>query len=191
MGDKFEQLRLATAIAHLIPGAELMLTSQEGTDYRAGNHPSAEFTLCEIRRLIASSACPSRPDFTRWIKDFSICGAINDSGVGIYKSVEGNPMARWFSTTLRPETVYEALEQADIDGICSLPVDATITPDSLLGVTTVQISLDVTVSDEVLNELVLIGYGACLVQEVSHSLDNSTACGSPNSTKSKRSSQNF
>ena len=75
-------------------------------------------------------------------------------------------MARWFSTTLRPEIVYESLDHADIDGICAIPVDATITPDSLLGVTTVQISVDETVPSDVLNELVLIGYSACLVQEI-------------------------
>ena len=45
MGDKFEQLRLTTALAHLIPGAELLLRSQDDEDYRVGNHPSAEFTL--------------------------------------------------------------------------------------------------------------------------------------------------
>ena len=34
MGDKFEQLRLTTALAHLIPGAELLLRSQDDVDYR-------------------------------------------------------------------------------------------------------------------------------------------------------------
>ncbi|GIR36979.1 MAG: hypothetical protein CM15mP49_23640 [Actinomycetota bacterium] len=80
-------------------------------------------------------------------------------------------MSRWFSTTLRPEIVYESLEHADIDGICSIPVDATIIPDSLLGVTTVQISVEEDVSDDTLNELVLIGYSSCLINEISSSLE--------------------
>ena len=88
-------------------------------------------------------------------------------------------MSRWFSTTLRPEVVYESLEHADIDGICSIPVDATITPDALLGVTTVQISVEEDVSDDTLNELVLIGYSACLINEISSSLESRTACGAP------------
>ncbi|GIR36980.1 MAG: hypothetical protein CM15mP49_23650 [Actinomycetota bacterium] len=54
MGDKFEQLRLSTALAHLIPGAELILRSHDDAEYLVGNHPSADFTLCEMRRLIAS-----------------------------------------------------------------------------------------------------------------------------------------
>ena len=191
MGDKFEQLRLTTALAHLIPGAELLLRSQDDVDYRVGNHPSAEFTLCEMRRLIASSACPSRPDFTKWIKEFEISGAVSDSGVGIYRSMKGNNMARWFSTTLRPEIVYESLDHANIDGICAIPVDATITPDSLLGVTTVQISVDETVPSDVLNELVLIGYSACLFQEISTSLDSGNTCGMPDSNTDKRSTQHF
>ena len=89
-------------------------------------------------------------------------------------------MSRWFSTTLRPEVVYDSLEHADIDGICSIPVDATITPDALLGVTTVEISVEEDVSDDTLNELVLIGYSACLINEISSSLESRTACGAPN-----------
>ena len=52
MGDKFEQLRLSTALAHLIPGAELILRGHDDDHYLVGNHPSAEFTLCEMRKLL-------------------------------------------------------------------------------------------------------------------------------------------
>ena len=180
MGDKFEQLRLSTALAHLIPGAELILRSHDDAEYLVGNHRSADFTLCEMRKLIASSACPSRPNFTKWIQEFEIRGAASDLGVGIYRSLQSKGMSRWFSTTLRPEVVYDSLEHADIDGICSIPVDATITPDALLGVTTVQVSVEEDVSDDTLNELVLIGYSACLINEISSSLESRTACGAPN-----------
>ena len=190
MGDKFEQLRLSTALAHLIPGAELLLRSYDNDVYLAGNHPSAEFTLCEMRKLIASSACPSRPNFTKWIKDFEIRGAANDLGVGIYRSLQSKEMSRWFSTTLRPEIVYQSLENADIDGICSIPVDATITPDSLLGVTTVQISVEENVSGDTLNELVLVGYSSCLIDEISSSLESGSACGATNHQTDKRRTQN-
>lgn len=190
MGDKFEQLRLSTALAHLIPGAELVLRSHDDAEYLVGNHPSAEFTLCEMRKLIASSACPSRPNFTKWIKDFDIRGAASDLGVGIYRSLQTERMSRWFSTTLRPEIVYESLENADIDGICSIPVDATITPDSLLGVTTVQISVEEDVSDEMLNELVLVGYSACLINEISTSLESGSACGTVNPQTDRQRTQN-
>ena len=190
MGDKFEQLRLSTALAHLIPGAELVLRSHDDAEYLVGNHPSAEFTLCEMRKLIASSACPSRPNFTKWIKDYEIRGAASDLGVGIYRSLQTERMSRWFSTTLRPEIVYESLENADIDGICSIPVDATITPDSLLGVTTVQISVEEDVSDEMLNELVLVGYSACLINEISTSLESGSACGTVDPQTGRQRTQN-
>ena len=107
MGDKFEQLRLSTALAHLIPGAELILRSSDDDEYLVGNHPSADFTLCEMRKMIASSACPSRPDFTKWIQEFEIRGAASDLGVGIYRSLQSKGMSRWFSTTLRHEVVYD------------------------------------------------------------------------------------
>ena len=99
-------------------------------------------------------------------------------------------MSRWFSTTLRgPEIVFDSLEHADIDGICSIPVDATITPDSLLGVTTVQISVEEDVSDDTLNELVLIGYSACLVNDF-QIIRNTTKCGAPNQQTNRRRTQN-
>ena len=50
----------------------------------------------------------------------------------------------------------------------------------LLGVTTVQISVEEDVSDDTLNELVLIGYSACLINEISSSLESRTVCGAPN-----------
>ena len=189
MGDKLERLRLETAIAHIIPGAEIVFTSQDGQKYRAGTHPSADFTLCEMRKIIASSSCPSRPDFTKWIKDFQIKGAITDSGGGIYQTVEGKRKERWFSTTLRPEIVYEILNEADIDGIFQSPVDALLTPDPVLGVTTIRVSVDDEISEELLNELVLIGYSACLVKEISSSLENNSRCAPAKGQKSKESSR--
>jgi len=187
MEGNFERLRLETALAHLIPGAEIAFTCRDGQEYRAGSHPSAEFSLCEIRRIIASSSCPSRPDFTEWIKDFQIKGAIEDSGGGIYRSIEDEKKERWFSTTLRPEIVYEILNDADIDGICVNPVDALLTPDPVLGVTTVRISVNAEISEEVLDELVLVGYSACLVKEISSSLENNLRCGSTSNQLNKKS----
>ena len=189
MGDKLERLRLETALAHIIPGAEIVFTSQDGQEYRAGTHPSADFSLCEMRKIIASSSCPSRPDFTKWIKDFQIKGAITDSGGGIYQTVEANRKERWFSTTLRPEVVYEILNEADIDGIFQSPVDALLTPDPVLGVTTIRVSVDDEISEELLNELVLIGYSACLVKEISSSLENNSRCAPAKGQKSKESSR--
>ena len=188
MGAKLERLRLETALAHIIPGAEIVFISKDGQEYRAGTHPSADFSLCEIRRIIASSSCPSRPDFTKWIKDFQIKGAIEDSGGGIYRTIETNSKERWFSTTLRPEIVYEILNEADIDGIFQSPVDALLTPDPVLGVTTIRVSVDDDISEELLNELVLIGYSACLVKEISSSLENNLKCG-PSKVQKKR--ENF
>ncbi|MAT02076.1 MAG: hypothetical protein CL421_03355 [Acidimicrobiaceae bacterium] len=177
MGDKFERLRLTTSLAHLIKGSEIVFSCGDGEEYTASTHPSAEFTICEMRRLIASSACPSRPNFTKWIKDFRLQGAIEDSGGGIYRSTKNDANERWFSTTLRPEIVYEILNNSDIEGICPDPVDALITPDPVLGVTTVRISVNSDITEDVLDELVLIGYSGCLVKEISSTLETKSRCG--------------
>ena len=140
-----------------------------------------------MRRLIASSACPSRPNFTKWIKDFRLQGAIEDSGGGIYRSTKNNANERWFSTTLRPEIVYEILNNSDIEGICPDPVDALITPDPVLGVTTVRISVNSDITEDVLDELVLIGYSGCLVKEISSALETKSRCGFPTYQKNQNS----
>ncbi len=183
MADKFERFRLGISLAHLVPGAELIFVCKDEREYRVSDHPSAEFSLCEIRRMVASSSCPSRPDFTKWIKEFYITGAIEDYGGGIYRGIEEEKNTRWFSTTLRPEIVYEILDKADIDGICSVPVDATLTPDLILGVTTVRISVDVDIPEETLNELVLVGYSSCLVKETSFFLMENSGCESSSRQK--------
>ena len=114
--------------------------------------------------------CPSRPNFISWISDFSVGGAISYTGGGIYKSDENGLSQRQFATLLRPEIVFDLLDDTDIEGISEDPVDATLTPDPVLGVTTTKISINKTADEETLDELALIAHSACLVKEISLSL---------------------
>ena len=49
-------------------------------------------------------------------------------------------------------------------------MDATLTPDPVLGVTTTKISINETADEATLDELALIAHSACLVKEMSLSL---------------------
>ena len=168
--QQLDELRLLVALAHATKGSVVHITCEDGNVYNISDNPESDFSFCEMRKLIATSMCPSRPNFTSWISHFNVAGAISYSGGGIYKNDENGISQRQFATLLRPEIVFDVLDGTDIEGISEHPVDATLTPDPVLGVTTTKISINETADEATLDELALIAHSACLVKEMSLSL---------------------
>ena len=166
-----EELRLMVGLAHATPRAILRLTSKDGQTYTVSDHPGSDFTPCELRRMISISLCPSRPNFVSWIKDFEIAGSVEYNGGGIFRSERDGISHRIFSTLLRPELVFDLLDATDIEGISQEPVDAVLTPDPILGITTITISVGQSTQETELDELAVIAHSACLVKEMSLSLE--------------------
>ncbi len=165
-----EELRLMVGLAHATPSAIINLSSEDGQTYTVSDHPGSDFTPCELRRMISISLCPSRPNFVSWIKDFEITGSVEYKGGGIFHSERDGISHRIFSTLLRPELVFDLLDATDIEGISQEPVDAVLTPDPILGVTTITISVGQSTQETELDELAVIAHSACLVKEMSLSL---------------------
>ena len=170
VGKQLDELRLMVALAHATKGSVVYLTSKDGKKYKISDSRNSDFTLCEMRRLLATSMCPSRPNFTSWISHFNVGGSIEYNGGGIYRSQENGNSQRLFATLLRPEIVFNLLDETDIEGISEYPVDATLTPDPVLGVTTINVSINTTVNEPILDELAVVAHSACLVKEMSFSL---------------------
>ena len=166
-----EELRLVVGLAHAAPKAILNLISEDGQTYTVSDHPGSDFTPCELRRMISISLCPSRPNFVSWIKDFEITGSVEYKGGGIFQSQTDGISHRIFSTLLRPELVFDLLDATDIEGISQEPVDAVLTPDPILGITTITISVGQSTEEAELDELAVIAHSACLVKEMSLSLE--------------------
>ncbi len=170
-GRRLEELRLVVGVAHAIPGAILHLISEDGEKYTVSDHPGSDFTHCEMRRMISISSCPSRPNFASWISRFEIAGSLEYKAGGIFEGKKNGISQRIFSTLLRPELVFDLLDATDIEGISREPVDAILTPDPILGVTTITISIGRSSQESELDELALIAHSACLVKEMSLALD--------------------
>ena len=170
-----EELRLVVGLAHATPRAILQLISEDGQTYTVSDHPGSDFTSCELRRMMSISLCPSRPNFVSWIKDFEVTGSVEYKGGGIFQSEREGISQRIFSTLLRPELVFDLLDATDIEGISQEPVDAVLTPDPILGVTTITISVGQSTQESELDELAVIAHSACLVKEMSLSLDRQSS----------------
>ena len=72
-------------------------------------------------------------------------------------------------------TSFDLLDATDIEGISQEPVDAVLTPDPILGVTTITISVGQSTQESELDELAVIAHSACLVKEMSLSLDRQSS----------------
>lgn len=134
-----ERLRLAAALAHTVPGAELRLHPAQGQSILVARHPAAEIDPCDLRRTVLAAACPARPDPSRWIDRLELAGSLADEGLRLYRDL-ASPLPRWWTVTLlRHGAVAEAIGAIAIDHLPDDAVEATLVPDNALGVTAVRI----------------------------------------------------
>jgi hypothetical protein len=167
MSLTLENLRLATALVHATPRAELRLTCDGPRQLIVSSHPAADIDICAFRRVVMASACPARPDCSDWIHDVAIAGALTAVGGGAYVSNDGNADERhWFATLLRPEHVCALLEDLDVSGMPDGAMTATLKPDPGLGVTVVATALDGPWPRRFGAEVATAALQACLVEEL-------------------------
>lgn len=160
------QLRLAVALGHAVPRAELRLTCRDGGRVVVGRHPSAHLSPCDLRRTFVAGELPGRPDVARWIESIEVGGALVDAGGGLHLLADDDGRSAWFATTAPPYRVVDALEGAPTHDLPGSP-DARVTlrPDPELGVSVVQVVQD-DGGDDQLRELAVRALGACLVAEL-------------------------
>ncbi|HSL58003.1 MAG TPA: hypothetical protein VK866_09200 [Acidimicrobiales bacterium] len=160
------QLRLAVALAHVVPRAELRLTCHDGGRVVVGRHPSAHLSPCDLRRVVVAAELPGQPDVARWIERVEVAGVLVDGGGGVHLVDDADGRSAWFATTAPPYRVVDALEGAPTDDLPGVP-DARVVlrPDPELGATVVQVSQDDGGSQH-LHDLALRALGACLVIEL-------------------------
>ncbi|MEL6894426.1 MAG: hypothetical protein AAFP84_22745, partial [Actinomycetota bacterium] len=119
-------LRLAAALAHTAPGAELQLFCGGGAQVTVSQHPAADMTPCQFRTilisLLSNGAPPSIVHPAARITLVEIGGALVDLGGGVQRSrtlcgIE----QRWITTSLPWSDVCDVLDRAGPEG---LPDDA-------------------------------------------------------------------
>lgn len=135
-----ERLRVAAALSHAVPGAELRLVTDRGERIVVGHHPTADIDPCALRRVVAASACPSNPDFSRRIAEVSVCGALLDMGGGVLASVIDGVEQRWVASLLRPTRVAELLGDVGLEDVPDDAMHACVKPNGDLGISIVAVT---------------------------------------------------
>jgi hypothetical protein len=105
-----EQLRLAAALVHGIPGAELGLVRTSGGRVLVGRHPAADLDPCQFRRALVASSFPGGTDLAAHVTVEQLGGSIQHLGGGLYA---GGPGDHWFATVLRSRVTAALLERLE------------------------------------------------------------------------------
>lgn len=166
MSLTLENLRIAAALVHVAPQAELHLTCDDDRRVVVSSHPAADIDICAFRRVVMASACPARPDPSEWIHDVVIGGSLTAVGGGAYVSNDGSHERHWFATLLRPERVCTLLENLDVAELPDGAMTATLKPDPGLGVTVIATTIDEPGSQRFGTEVATAALQACLVEEL-------------------------
>jgi hypothetical protein len=163
-----EQLRLATAVAHTVPGAELRLHTRSGEAVIVSWHLPADVDPCLFRNLVIASAEPDRRDLSDQLDAIEIGGTVTDTGGGILASSVDRREQRWVATLVPPHRVVELLDDLGVRAVPDDAMYARVKPDSGLGVTVVAITANDGRYLEFLDEAAAAVAATCFVEEVSH-----------------------
>ena len=183
MQHRQEQLRLAVALAHLVPGARLDLTTAEGAVLRAGGDPSCDLDLCTLRRVVLASGHRSLPDPARYVTGIRIGGALEPDAAGVHRSWGPEGPVRWFATLVPVQRVAALLAALPATSTAERAVGAGLRPDPCLGVTVVRLTVDPHLvpglsAEPALDRMALAAHGRCLAEELVAETDQPRADGS-------------
>jgi len=147
-----DQLRVAVALGHGAPGAELRLHLDTGETVTVGRGPDAELEHCAMRRVVLAAVDrhptgpPDVPGSTpldrcaERVVAFELTGSLQDLGGGVFCHVGATGEQRWLTTLLSPTHTASLLER--LDGDTPSVFRARLCPDRDLGVTLVAIEHD-------------------------------------------------
>ena len=173
-----ERLRLATALAHTVPGATMRVVCHSGQHVNVGVHPGADLDACAMRKVVIASGRPEVRDCSELVADITVAGALQHLGGGVYRRVFDDVEQRWLATLLPPETIAELL---DLCGPAGTPDDAMhgcLKPDGDLAVTCLVITANSREYQHLLDEIAASASAAILVEELLRSTRQGALSGS-------------
>lgn len=156
-------LRLAAALAHMVPDAELRLDHDDGASIRVGHASHDDLTPCQLRQAVMADG----GELAATLSSLDLRGSLMPSGGGLFTRFDHRSRLQcWFATTLCPTDVRCALHG------CELPVDPAlvgvcIKPDPGLRVCCVCLTLHAPADED--GQLVAVGAtadAACAVAEL-------------------------
>jgi hypothetical protein len=162
-----DQVRLAAALAHTAPGITLRLTTTTGGQFLVG-HQRADVLLdpCRFRTGLVMPRGPGAPRLLDVLTGCEVVGGAVDLGGGLYQpSHPSGRHERWFATSCVVDAVVAVAGRRPLD----LPdgdLDVRLTPDPLLGVTTVRVAAGARSAGLLLDRIAWWLLSACMVEEL-------------------------
>ena len=136
-----ERLRLAAALVHVVPGAELRLTGAFGESVVIGPHPDADLTARHFRAVLLSPFTGANVDVVSRIGAVEFAGAVEDVGGGVLRTRTVCGLERrWIATTLARGPVVELLDDVRPPDLPEEAIRPRVVPDAELGVTVVALT---------------------------------------------------
>ena len=162
--------RVATALAHCIPGVTLEVTCSNGDRLLVAHHRlDAQLDPCQFRLAVLAEQTVGMPGLADVVVAAELRSGVDDLGAGLYQRVGDSGDERWFATTLGPLGVNEVFDTCELDMI-EQAMTARILPDSCLGVTVVCLTVNHLPSAHRLDEVAAWSVAACLVAELTETL---------------------
>jgi hypothetical protein len=146
-----DRLRLATALGHAVPGAQLTLHTDRGEQIVVASHPAADVDPCALRRVVIAFGHERCLDHSGKVDQVTIGGALDDLGGGVYRVLRHGIEQRWIATLLEPDVVAELL--VGLDDAAAEAMHGCLKPDCELGVTMLVVTSDDPRAGEVLDEI--------------------------------------
>lgn len=133
-----DRLRLAATLTHSIAGAQLRIDADTGESLVVAAHPAADLDPCKLRRIVSSAAACRVSDQLDRLTAMEFSGSVVELAGGVFAIDDATRVRRAVVTFLTTEEVLELI--AGLDDVDTGDVEATIRPDSCVGVTLIELS---------------------------------------------------
>lgn len=153
----------AAALAHSVPGAELLLRRTDGARLVVAGHSRADLSPCTFRHLVAESPCPIAEEVETWLGSVEPRGTLEHAVAGVYRS-RHRAGERWFVVDLAPSVVRGLFEDLDCEPEVADAAAVTLRADVELGVVVVKLEVDARFSAERVDHLALCAYAGYLAE---------------------------
>ncbi len=132
-----ERLRIAVATAHSTHGAQLRLHGSTGECVVVGTHPAADIDPCKMRQIVVAGLSRRLSQQLEQLTSIEFAGTLEDLGGGVFRVERSDMECRTLATFLAPCKLIELI--AELPDVDDTEVEATIRPDSSLGVSVIEL----------------------------------------------------
>ena len=160
-----DALRLATALAHTVPGVVLELECGNGDTLAVAHRRlDAHLDPCQLRSAVLASQRTGVPRLGELVAGVRVSGGLEDLGGGLHRRRSDHGEERWFATLLGAPDVTEEFEQFPSD-VPDAAIDVRLHPDADLGATAVRMVAADAAHAHRLDEVGFRALALCMVAE--------------------------